>query len=175
MILVRRCLFPTKKLFSASEMRQVLREKLGIEKELYLILGACSPTLAARTLEPEPGIGLLLPYNVVVRASDAGRGLAAALVLGAQGVNIDTRFLASLEAPFSASRKQAILAAESEDVVKVEGWNDIIPLPGGGRYGTVPRALRTHFIEEWQQRRNDAKREAFTERSDHSVAAREVS
>ena len=54
------------------DMRQVLREKLGIEKEPYLILGACNPTLAARALELEPGIGLLLPCNVVVRASDAG-------------------------------------------------------------------------------------------------------
>jgi uncharacterized protein (DUF302 family) len=54
------------------DMRQVLHEKLGIEKEPYLILGACNPTLAARALELEPGIGLLLPCNVVVRASDAG-------------------------------------------------------------------------------------------------------
>ena len=30
------------------DMRQVLHEKLGIEKEPYLILGACNPTLAAR-------------------------------------------------------------------------------------------------------------------------------
>src|SRR6266568_8099303 len=56
--------------------------------------------------------------------------------------------------------KQAILAAESEDAVKVEVWNDMFPLPGGGGYGTVPRALRTPFIEEWQQRRDDARREA---------------
>jgi uncharacterized protein (DUF302 family) len=54
------------------DMRQVLHEKLGIEKEPYLILGACNPTLAARALELEPGIGSLLPCNVVVRASDAG-------------------------------------------------------------------------------------------------------
>ena len=89
-----------------------------------------------------------------------GRGLAAALVLGAQGINVGTRFLATVEAPISEGWKQAILTAESEDAVKVEVWNDIIPLPGGGGYGTVPRALRTPFIEAWQHRRDDAKREA---------------
>src|SRR6266567_1821513 len=89
-----------------------------------------------------------------------GRGLAAALVLGAQGINVGTRFLATREAPISEGWKQAILAAESEDAVKVEVWNDMFPLPGGGGYGTVPRALRTPFIEEWQQRRDDARREA---------------
>src|SRR6266567_1172154 len=102
---------------------------------------------------------------IIAQGSEAGgiadgRGLAAALVLGAQGINVGTRFLATREAPISEGWKQAILAAESEDAVKVEVWNDMFPLPGGGGYGTVPRALRTPFIEEWQQRRDDARREA---------------
>jgi nitronate monooxygenase/enoyl-[acyl-carrier protein] reductase II len=89
-----------------------------------------------------------------------GRGLAAALMLGAQGVNVGTRFLASAEASISDGWKQAIVGASSEDVVKVEVWNDILPLPGTAGYGTVPRAIRTPFIDEWQARRDDAKREA---------------
>ena len=40
-----------------------------------------------------------------------GRGLAAALVLGAQGVQIGTRFLASAEAPVHSNYKEAILRA----------------------------------------------------------------
>jgi len=89
-----------------------------------------------------------------------GRGVAAALVLGAQGVNLGTRFLASREAPIPDAYKNAILAARSEDTVKVEVWNDIFPAPGRGGYGTVPRAIKTSFIEQWQPRREQAARSA---------------
>ncbi|MDQ2904486.1 MAG: DUF302 domain-containing protein [Chloroflexota bacterium] len=54
------------------DVRQTLREKLGVEMDAYLILGACNPALAHRALEQEPEVGLLLPCNVVIRAASGG-------------------------------------------------------------------------------------------------------
>ena len=44
-----------------------------------------------------------------------GRGLAAALALGAEGVNLGTRFLATQEAPVHEHIKQALLQASERD------------------------------------------------------------
>lgn len=95
-----------------------------------------------------------------------GRGLAAALVLGAQGANVGTRFLASEEASANESWKQSILETESEDVIRFEAWKEIFPPAGGGAYETVPRVMRTSFVEEWQRRSGEVRREAERLRSE---------
>ena len=82
-----------------------------------------------------------------------GRGIAAALMLGAAGVNLGTRFITSDEAPVSDEWKQAIARAKSEDAIKADVLNDIVPLPGTAGFGTVLRSLRTPFLVEWNANR----------------------
>jgi uncharacterized protein (DUF302 family) len=54
------------------DVRQKLEEKLGIEMQPYQILGACLPPMAHKAITVEPEIGIMLPCNVVVRATDDG-------------------------------------------------------------------------------------------------------
>ena len=60
------------------DVRQTLKDKLAVETEPQLIIGACNPQLAHRALGIDPHIATLLPCNVVVRTEN-GRTVVEAL------------------------------------------------------------------------------------------------
>ncbi len=59
------------------DVQATLKQKLDVDREPYLILGACNPSLAHRALEAEVELGALLPCNVVVYERDGQTHIAA--------------------------------------------------------------------------------------------------
>jgi NAD(P)H-dependent flavin oxidoreductase YrpB (nitropropane dioxygenase family) len=78
-----------------------------------------------------------------------GRGLVAALSLGAQGILLGTRFLASIESPLHQNFKQAIVDSDGHDTQLSE-----IPDIAAGLVwpGAMTRSRRNKFIERWAGR-----------------------
>jgi enoyl-[acyl-carrier protein] reductase II len=73
-----------------------------------------------------------------------GRGLAAALALGATGVWMGTRFIASQEAHAGELYRQAVVEAADEDTVRTRSYS-----------GKPMRVKKNPYVEEWETRPAD--------------------
>ncbi len=81
-----------------------------------------------------------------------GRGLAAALALGAQGVSMGTRFLATPEMGIDIAWKQMLVAASSGDAGHDELVDVLLPPYNRPSYPAAVRTLPTAFLAEWAGR-----------------------
>jgi enoyl-[acyl-carrier protein] reductase II len=81
-----------------------------------------------------------------------GRGLAAALMLGAQGALIGTRFLATPEAKGRGHSKDVILNALGSQTVASKFFDDVFD----NRWpGALVRSIRNPLLDRWAQRQQD--------------------
>jgi nitronate monooxygenase len=79
-----------------------------------------------------------------------GRGLAAALTLGADGVMVGTRFWATPEADVSPLAQQRGLSAGSDDTIRTSVYDIVRTAPWPAQYNG--RLLRNEFIDRWHGR-----------------------
>jgi NAD(P)H-dependent flavin oxidoreductase YrpB (nitropropane dioxygenase family) len=90
-------------------------------------------------------VDAISPTPVVAAGGIAdGRGLAAALALGAAGAWIGTRFLASEEAPINERYRKRLLQANENDTVFLENLFDV------GWPDAPHRTLRNKTVEAWE-------------------------
>lgn len=109
-----------------------------------------------------------------------GRGLAAVLLLGAAGVSLGTRFVASAEWGGGAWEQQAILTATADDTLRTAVYDQI----RGANFppGIADRVLRNPFNSTWEGRtaainecRADLQRELELGAQAHNPAVVDIS
>jgi NAD(P)H-dependent flavin oxidoreductase YrpB (nitropropane dioxygenase family) len=107
-------------------------------------------------------VGAVAPLPVLAAGGIAdGRGLAASLALGAEGVLLGTRFLATPEAPIHENFKHAIVKSDGHDTMLTE----IHDLASGQVWpGAMARVQRNSVIERF------AGREWFVRENQHEIS-----
>jgi uncharacterized protein (DUF302 family) len=61
------------------DVKDTLKQKIGVDFRRYQILGACNPQYAHRALTAELGIGAMLPCSIAVWEDDGGRTVVNAV------------------------------------------------------------------------------------------------
>ena len=105
--------------------------------------GGHTGQVAAMALVPQTVDAVKIPVLAAGSIVD-GRGLAAALALGAQGAWIGTRFIASHEAHAASGFKQRLVEAGSADTVVTRCYS-----------GKPMRVLRNAYVEGWEKRSSE--------------------
>ena len=94
------------------DVKGTLKEKLDVDFKPYIILGACNPSLAYKTLQVEEQIGLMLPCNVVVQEAADGGSIVAALNPLVAMESVDNPELEPLAKEVAQKLRRAIQAVE---------------------------------------------------------------
>jgi NAD(P)H-dependent flavin oxidoreductase YrpB (nitropropane dioxygenase family) len=112
-------------------------------------VGASMSTMA---LVPQT-VDVVKPVPVLAAGGIAdGRGLAAAIMLGAQGVLMGTRFLATVECHSRGHSKDVLLNSLGSQTLASKFYDDVFGIQWPG---SVVRAVRNPLLDEWARRQDD--------------------
>jgi|JI9StandDraft_1071089.scaffolds.fasta_scaffold23934_3 enoyl-[acyl-carrier protein] reductase II len=107
--------------------------------------GGHTGKIAAMALVPQVVDAVKIPVLAAGSIVD-GRGLAASLALGAQGVWMGTRFIASTEAHAGEPYKQAVVDCTDEDTIITRAYS-----------GKPMRVYKNEYVADWERRPQDIK------------------
>ncbi len=127
---------------------------------------------ATLTLVPEVAdhIAAVSPQTLLIAAGGIGdgRGLAAALMLGADGVLVGSRLWASQEAKVGAAMHAAAVAATGDDTIRSQVMDLARKLDWPTRY--TARVLRNAFIDRWHGHEDELMKVADEEAAKYRAA-----
>jgi uncharacterized protein (DUF302 family) len=89
------------------DVQATLKKKLDVDRPPYLILGACHPPSAHRSLTAVPEVGVLLPCNVTVSVEDGTTVVRAMDPAGVMGL-VDSPELAAVGAEVGAKLRRVV-------------------------------------------------------------------
>lgn len=89
------------------DVKATLKKKLDVDFQNYVILGACNPPNAYKSLQAEIEIGLMLPCNVIVYQKDNDTFVSAVMPTIAMGM-IDNKPLKDVAVNIENKLKNAI-------------------------------------------------------------------
>jgi uncharacterized protein (DUF302 family) len=90
------------------DVKGTLKKKLDKDFRKYVILGACNPPYAYRSLEADLDVGLLLPCNVIVYETDDKKAYVAAINPISALEAIQSEELRSIAAEVSEKLKRVV-------------------------------------------------------------------
>ena len=124
--------------------------------------GGHGATRASMTLVPEVAdlLARIAPEILLIAAGGIvdGRGLAASLMLGADGVLIGSALLAADEALLPRAAKAALVAAQGDSTIRTSVVDIVRGKDWAARYSG--RVLKNRFVETWHGREADLRSRA---------------
>jgi nitronate monooxygenase len=103
------------------------------------------------------------PVPVIAAGGIAdGRGVAAAFMLGAEGIWMGTRFVASDEAMSHTNAKQRIVHAQADDTVLTHVYDIVQGLAWPDEF--AGRAIQNDFTERWHEHESELTHETVAQR-----------
>lgn len=109
------------------DMKATLKQKLDVDVEPQVILGACRPLLAHQAILAEPSIATVLPCNVVVRSMGDDTTVVEAFDPEAMVKLADNTTLNMVAADAKARLQSAFAALAQKESTKEESWSLIPP------------------------------------------------